>query len=81
MFVGINNRDLATLAVDLSTSERLLPLVPDGAIAVVESGISDPGQVSRFHGMGARLFLVGESLVTSGDPADTLRRYVGKYED
>ncbi len=81
LFVGINNRDLATLAVDLSTSERLLPLVPDGAIAVVESGISDPGQVSRFHGMGARLFLVGESLVTSGDPADTLRRYVGKYED
>ncbi len=76
--IGINNRDLATLAVDLSTSARLLPLVPEGAIAVVESGISDPEQVSRFHRMGARLFLVGESLVVSGDPADTIRRYVGK---
>jgi indole-3-glycerol phosphate synthase len=78
LFIGINNRDLATLAVDLSTSGRLLPLVPEGAIAVVESGISDPEQVSRFHRMGARLFLVGESLVVSGDPADTIRRYVGK---
>ncbi len=77
-FVGINNRDLVTLAVDLSTSARLLPLVPEGAIAVVESGITGPEQVERFHRMGARLFLVGESLVTSGDPADTLRRYVGK---
>ncbi len=76
--IGINNRDLATLAVDLATSERLLPLVPEGAVAVVESGISDPGQVSRFHRMGARLFLVGESLVGSSDPADTIRRYVGK---
>jgi len=77
-FIGINNRDRATLEVDLSTSARLLPLVPEGAIAVVESGISGPEQVERFHRMGARLFLVGESLVTSGDPADTLRRYVGK---
>jgi indole-3-glycerol phosphate synthase len=77
-FIGINNRDLATLEVDLSTSERLLPLVPVGAVPVVESGISEPAQVSRFHRMGARLFLVGESLVTSGDPADTIRRYVGK---
>ena len=77
-FVGINNRDLATLSVDLATSERLLPLVPEGAVPVVESGICDPEQVSRFHRMGARLFLVGESLVVSGDPADTIRRYVGK---
>ncbi|MEW6721155.1 MAG: indole-3-glycerol phosphate synthase TrpC [Thermodesulfobacteriota bacterium] len=76
--IGINNRDLDTLAVDMSTAERLLPLVPEGAVAVVESGISDPAQVERYHRMGARLFLVGESLATSADPADTIRRYVGK---
>ncbi len=77
-FIGINNRDLSTLAVDLSVSERLLPLVPEGAIPVVESGISRPEEVALFHRMGARLFLVGESLVESRDPADTIRRYVGK---
>jgi indole-3-glycerol phosphate synthase len=77
-FIGINNRNLATLAVDLSTSERLLPLLPEGAIPVVESGISDPEQVRRLHARGARLFLVGESLVNSPNPADTIRGYVGK---
>ncbi|MCL2102683.1 MAG: indole-3-glycerol phosphate synthase TrpC [Syntrophorhabdaceae bacterium] len=76
--IGINNRNLSTLVVDLAVSERLLPLVSDKAITVVESGISKPEQVSRFHRMGARLFLVGESLMDSGDPADTIRRYMGK---
>ena len=76
--IGINNRNLATLTVDLSTSERLLPLIPGGAIPVVESGISEAAQVRRFHGLGARLFLVGESLAGSPNPADTIRRYVGQ---
>jgi indole-3-glycerol phosphate synthase len=76
--VGINNRDLATLSVDLATSERLLPLLPPGAVAVVESGISDAAQVRRLHAIGGRLFLVGESLVASADPADTIRRFMGK---
>lgn len=76
--VGINNRDLSSLSVDLATSERLLPLLPPGAIAVVESGISGAAQVRRLHALGGRLFLVGESLVASADPADTVRRFVGK---
>src|SRR5512139_313722 len=76
--IGINNRDLKTLSVDLATAERLLPRLPPGAIAVVESGISDAAQVRRLHAMGGRLFLVGESLVVSPDPADTIRRFVGK---
>jgi len=76
--IGINNRDLSTLVVDLSTSERLLPMIPDGAIPVVESGISEAAQVRRFHGLGARLFLVGESLAGSPNPADTIRGYVGQ---
>jgi len=76
--IGINNRDLNTLTVDRTTSERLLPKVPPGAVAVVESGISDPAQVRRLHALGGRLFLVGESLVESPDPADTIRRFMGK---
>ena len=76
--IGINNRDLSTLRVDLSTGERLLPLLPPGAYPVVESGISRADQVRRFHKAGARLFLVGESLAGCKDPADTIRRYMGK---
>ena len=76
--VGINNRDLSTLSVDLATSERLLPRLPPGAVAVVESGISDAAQVRRLHAIGGRLFLVGESLAASADPADTIRRFMGK---
>jgi indole-3-glycerol phosphate synthase len=76
--IGINNRDLDTLTVDLSIGTRLLPLLPPGAFPVVESGISTPDQVRGFHSAGARLFLIGESLAGSEDPADTIRGYMGK---
>jgi len=76
--IGINNRDLDTLAVDLSTAARLLPLLPSGVYPVVESGIRTADQVRDFHRDGARLFLIGESLAGSKDPADTIRGYVGK---
>jgi len=64
--------------VDLSVGARLLPLLPAGVIPVVESGISTAEQVRDFHKAGARLFLIGESLAVSKDPADTIRGYVGK---
>jgi indole-3-glycerol phosphate synthase len=71
--VGINNRDLGTLRVDLCTSERLLPKAPHGALKVVESGISRAEDVRRFHAMGADAFLVGEALVRSRDPVRMMR--------
>jgi len=76
--LGINNRDLDSLAVDLSTGARLLPLLPEGVYPVVESGITRADQVRRFHAAGARLFLVGESLALAADPAHAIREYVGK---
>jgi len=76
--IGINNRNLDTLTVDLSTGARLLPLLPAGVYPVVESGISTVDQVRDFHRAGARLFLIGEALAGSKDPADTIRGYVGK---
>ena len=76
--IGINNRDLDTLTVDLSTAARLLPLLPAGVYPVVESGISTAEQVRDFHRGGARLFLIGEALAGRKDPADTIRGYVGK---
>ena len=76
--IGINNRNLDTLTVDLSTGARLLPLLPPGVYPVVESGIGTAEQVRSFHRAGARLFLIGESLAGSEDPADKIRGYVGK---
>ncbi len=76
--IGINNRDLATLRVDLGVAERLLPLAPAGAIKVVESGISKREDVLRFRALGADAFLVGEALVRSGDPGEAIRRLAGR---
>jgi indole-3-glycerol phosphate synthase len=76
--IGINNRDLDTLTVDLATGLRLLPLLPAGVFPVVESGISTGDQVRDFRRAGARLFLIGEALAGCKDPAATIRGYMGK---
>jgi len=75
--VGINNRNLDTFTVDLATTERLAPMVPEGHIVVSESGISSRAHVERVCDAGARAILVGESLVTSGDIAGKLRELRG----
>jgi len=67
--IGVNHRDLRTFEVDLSLTERLAPLVGEGCALVAESGIHEPGDVARLLRAGAHAFLVGESLVTHGDPA------------
>ncbi len=65
--VGINNRDLRTLEVDLSTTERLARLVPGDRILVAESGIADRGDVERLAPF-ADAFLVGSALMRANDP-------------
>ncbi|HEY7220140.1 MAG TPA: indole-3-glycerol phosphate synthase TrpC, partial [Candidatus Binatia bacterium] len=50
--IGINNRDLSTFAVDLSTTERLAPLVPRGTPVICESGIDDVEQIRRVEKLG-----------------------------
>lgn len=72
--VGINNRDLTSLRVDLNTAARLLPQAPPGTVKVVESGISSPTDVMRFHDIGADAFLVGEAIVRSPDAAEAIRK-------
>lgn len=74
--IGINNRDLVTFSVDLRTSERLLHRIPAGTVRVVESGIRSPSDIRRLAEWGADLFLIGEALVRSGDPARTIRGFL-----
>ena len=73
--IGINARNLSTLAVDLGNIERLLSGIPGGVLAIAESGIATKADVDRLSRAGARCFLVGEALVRAGDPAATLREW------
>ncbi len=75
--VGVNARNLKTLAVDDDTFGRLAPLIPDDRVKVAESGITGPVDVKRFVAEGARAVLVGEALVRDGDPEGAVRAMTG----
>lgn len=61
--IGVNNRSLKTLDVDLATSERLAASLPPGYTRVCESGIASPADIARMRSKGYYCFLVGESLM------------------
>ena len=71
--VGVNNRDLETLRIDPSTSDRLIPLIPAGIIAIAESGVSTRADVERYAAVGADAVLVGSSLSAAADPVAATR--------
>ena len=73
--IGINNRDLDTLKVDLATTERLSASVPAGTLIVAESGISDRADVERLAPF-ADAFLVGSSLMRAEHPGEAARELV-----
>ena len=75
--IGINNRDLKTLKVDLAATERLAPMVPDGRMVVCESGVATPADIRRMRTAGASCFLVGESLMREQDVAAATRALLG----
>lgn len=75
--VGVNNRDLTTLAVDLATSERVLPRIARGLPRVAESGVSNAEHAARMFAAGADALLVGEALVTADDRGALLRAIGG----
>jgi indole-3-glycerol phosphate synthase len=66
--IGVNARNLKTLAVDPDTFGRLAPLIPDGCVRVAESGVAGPADAARFAAEGADAVLVGEALVRGSDP-------------
>ena len=71
--IGINNRDLKTLSVDVATTERLAPRVPKDRLVVSESGLKSPADLARMARAGVRAFLVGEALMAEADVAAATR--------
>lgn len=67
--IGVNARNLKTLEVDPSVFARLRGAIPDGVVAVAESGVRGVADVQAYADAGARAVLVGEALVTGGDPS------------
>jgi len=76
--VGINNRDLHSLEVDLRTSLRLRPLVPAEVLVVAESGITTRDDVRELEDAGVDAILVGEALMRVNDPAATAAELLGR---
>jgi indole-3-glycerol phosphate synthase len=65
--IGINNRNLDTMTVDIETTGRLRPLIPPGQIVVSESGIKERGDIQKLRKLGVNAALIGEALVTAAN--------------
>lgn len=75
--IGINNRDLKTLKVDLSVSERLYSYIPKGYTVVCESGINKNEHLQQMNNIGISCFLVGEALMIQDDVGLATKNLLG----
>ena len=71
--VGVNNRNLRTLEVDVEASEKLIANMPRDVVAVSESGLRAGDDLLRLRGLGYRAFLIGERLMIEPDPGVALQ--------
>jgi indole-3-glycerol phosphate synthase len=75
--IGINNRDLDTFTVDITTTRRLRPLIPQERIVVSESGIKNKRDIEKLGKWGVNAVLVGEALVTANDIPAKMKELIG----
>ncbi len=71
--VGVNQRDLRTFEVDHERALRMAAVIPADVVRVAESGVRDAADAARLHDAGYDAVLVGQSVVTAGDPAEMVR--------
>jgi indole-3-glycerol phosphate synthase len=71
--IGVNSRDLRSFTTDLATAFGLAPQIPEGVLSVAESGIESGSDIARLREAGYRAFLIGESLMRTPMPGQTLR--------
>jgi len=74
--IGVNNRNLGTFFTDVENSFRLAEQLPQDSVLVSESGISNPEIVKRLRTAGFRGFLIGETLMKTEHPGETLQNFL-----
>lgn len=74
--IGVNSRDLRSLAVDTALFERAIESIPQNVIAVAESGIRTPSDIVRLRAAGYDAFLIGERFMTTPDPGASLAAFI-----
>lgn len=74
--IGVNNRNLRTLQVDVDASHRLAARIPSGVVAVSESGLQSRADLERLAAAGYGAFLIGERFMTDSDPARAIRELI-----
>ncbi len=79
--IGINNRNLKTLAIDLATTERLAPMAPADRLLVSESGLQTTEDLHRMRRAGVGCFLIGESLMRQADITKATTQMMGQALD
>ncbi len=78
--IGVNNRNLRTLETNLEVSARLVFDIPDSVVAVAESGLGSAADIVACRAAGYRAFLIGEHLMMSANPGDTLRDLIAEVD-
>jgi len=78
--IGVNNRNLRTLQVDIDGSYRLAARIPKDVVGVSESGLSSRADLERLAAAGYRAFLIGERFMTDPDPAGAIQKLLGGRE-
>ena len=77
LLMGVNNRDLKTLKIDLATTERLRPLLPPELPVISESGLSRREDLERLSAAGVQGFLIGETLLKAKDMKAKFQELIG----
>lgn len=75
--VGVNNRNLRTLQVDVEASYRIAARMPPHVVAVSESGLRSRADLERLSAAGYRAFLIGERFMTDSDPVAAMKQLIG----
>ena len=76
--IGVNNRNLRTLAVDVDASYRLVGRMPAGVVAVSESGLQSRQDLERLSAAGYSAFLIGERFMTDPSPSAAIQQLIGQ---
>jgi indole-3-glycerol phosphate synthase len=77
-WIGVNNRNLKTMEISLTTSEKLIHLKERNSTFISESGLKTGADLKRLQSLGYRGFLIGTSFMKSGRPGKALERLLGE---